>query len=146
LGQAHEFIALAVLETMHVYQGDRLRWGEGQHVVRHMHRFAVRAPYAEVCDSLRTMFATPPLRGNTLVIDQTAVGRPVLTVFKRAELNARITAATPAAHVSTFAGTGRVVGVQDGVDQHRPGAAASAAAQDCAESSRRGYHHGSAAG
>lgn len=80
LGQPHEFTALAVVEKTTVEQ--RTGASETTYSVRHLERFALSTPYATVFDRVVQMFAAAPLAGNTLVVDQTGVGAPVLKLLR----------------------------------------------------------------
>jgi len=105
IGPPGEFTALAVVEQTYTLDLDSDDEAVKHYAVRHLHRFAVGTPYAEVCDFLRPLFAEPPLKGSPLVVDQTAVGGPVVRVFRAAEIHATVVAVTLAAgHGSTFAG------------------------------------------
>jgi hypothetical protein len=41
---------------------------------------------------MMAMFASPPLAGTTLIVDQTAVGRPVVRMLRRSPIQARVRA------------------------------------------------------
>jgi hypothetical protein len=90
LGQTGEFTALAVLEQQTgpdpVYPS---RTGKN-YAVRHLERFAMGASFPEICQRLTRLFAEAPLRSSNLVVDYTAVGRPVLKLIRRARLRACI--------------------------------------------------------
>lgn len=80
LGQPHEFTALAVVEKTSVADHEGKR--HTGYAVRHLERFAIGTPYGEVFDRVVGMFASPPLKDGTLVIDQTGVGKPVVKVLR----------------------------------------------------------------
>ncbi|HEY7153834.1 MAG TPA: hypothetical protein VH575_07725 [Gemmataceae bacterium] len=92
LGQAQQYTAIAALErttTPDLQTPDR----EVRHyAVRHLQRFPLGTPYTAVCARLVEMFASAPLSGTTLLVDQTAVGRPVVQMLRRSRINARIRA------------------------------------------------------
>ena len=90
IGQAGEFTALAVVEQTYVLDSDSDAEVDKHYAVRHLHRFAVGTPYAEVAEFLRPMFAAPPLKGSTLVADVTAVGKPVHTLLRRADIGVHV--------------------------------------------------------
>jgi hypothetical protein len=62
--------------------------------VRHLERFALGTSFPEVCTRLNYLFSSPPLVDSILVVDQTAVGQPVVKLLRRARLNASIRAVT----------------------------------------------------
>ena len=87
LGQPHEFTALAVLERTRL-QDDRSP--PADFAVRHLQRFPIGTGYPELCAVLAKLFADPPLHGATLAVDQTATGKPVLSMLRRAHIGASI--------------------------------------------------------
>src|SRR5262245_54580380 len=105
IGPPGEFTSLAIVEQTYTLDFDSDTESDKQYAVRHLHRFAVGTPYTEVCDFLRPLFEAPPLKGSPLVVDQTAVGGPVIRVLRGAEIRATVVAVTlVAGHGSTFAG------------------------------------------
>jgi hypothetical protein len=92
LGQAQEFTALAVLERTKVPDPDLYDRSPYQYAVRHLERFPLGTPYTQVCGRLAEMLGEPPLRDSVLVVDQTAVGRPVVHMLRRAGLRAAVRA------------------------------------------------------
>ena len=46
--------------------------------VRHLERFPINTPYGAIFERVSTLFSSAPLPGNPLVVDQTAVGDPVV--------------------------------------------------------------------
>jgi hypothetical protein len=86
-GQTHEFTALAVVERT-IVEGTNpvLR----RYAVRHLQRFTMGTPYAEIASHVATMFAHPLLKQSRLVVDQTMVGRPVVAELRRAKVLAQI--------------------------------------------------------
>lgn len=91
LGQAQEFTALAVLETTEQPEfGRKVK----HHAVRHLERFGLGTAYTAVCDRLALLFREAPLADSTLALDLTAVGRPVLDLFRKARLRASLKAVT----------------------------------------------------
>jgi hypothetical protein len=79
LGQPHEFTALAIVEKTDELVGVRY---EPVYAVRHLERFPIGVPYADVFDRVVGMFAIQPLAGGTLVVDQTGVGAPVVKLLR----------------------------------------------------------------
>jgi hypothetical protein len=90
LGQAAEFTGLAVLERTTVPDADEPGRTQKHYAVRHLERFPPGTPFPEVCARLGELFAAPPLAHSTLVIDQTAVGEPVIRLLRRQRLPATI--------------------------------------------------------
>jgi hypothetical protein len=90
LGQAQDFTAVAVLER--TTGPDPAAPGRlvNQYAVRHLERFPLGAPYTEVFAELAKLFATPPLTGSVLAVDQTAVGQPVVNLLRRTQLRASV--------------------------------------------------------
>lgn len=91
LGQAHDFTALAVLEQTlaadpNVKRGSATR----QYACRHLERFKLGTPYPVMVERIAKLVGTAPLRGCTLVVDQTGVGRPVVDLLKAARLPVRL--------------------------------------------------------
>lgn len=98
LGQAADYTALAVVEIVEQNVLEKVvRRVEGLHTVgyesvaqpahfhcRHLERFALGVRYPAIVDSVASMLATPQLRGASLVVDGTGVGRPVVDMFREA--------------------------------------------------------------
>lgn len=78
LGQVQDYSALAILEWLPK---------ELSSAVRHLRRFPLGTPYPRICEEVRALVLRPPLVGKVqLVVDATGVGRPVLDMFRRAQL------------------------------------------------------------
>ena len=78
LGQVQDYSALTVLEWLP---------NEYSYAVRHLRRFPLGTPYPRICDEVRALVLRPPLVGKVqLVVDATGVGRPVLDIFRKAQL------------------------------------------------------------
>jgi hypothetical protein len=92
LGQAQQYTAVAVLERTTAADPETPDREVRHYAVRHLQRFPLGTPYTEVCARLVEMFATAPLSGTTLIVDQTAVGKPVVQMVRRSPINARIRA------------------------------------------------------
>jgi hypothetical protein len=58
--------------------------------LRHLRRFPLGTPYPEVVAEVRRLLLTPPLRGAHLAVDYTGVGRPVLDMLRRAQIQAKL--------------------------------------------------------
>src|SRR5262245_56876355 len=78
LGMAGEFTALAVVERPEVGPHDPPTLRRPAYTLRHLHRFPLGTPYAEVVEELRHLLKTPPLEGAFMIVDQTGVGRAVV--------------------------------------------------------------------
>ena len=61
-----------------------------RYAVRHLERFPLGTPFPEICTRLGELFSAPPLAHTTLVVDQTAVGQPVIGLLRRQRLRASI--------------------------------------------------------
>ncbi len=90
LGQAAQFIGLAVLERTTVPDADRPGRTQRHFAVRHLERFPLGTPYPAIGARLGELFRAPPLAHTTLVVDQTAVGQPVVGLLRRQRLPATI--------------------------------------------------------
>jgi hypothetical protein len=89
LGLPGQFSALAVVEkrcarTEHGFEEN------ASYAVRHLQRFPPGTPYSVVVEAVRAVFADPPIKGGTLVVDQTAVGRAVFESVRDAKTGASI--------------------------------------------------------
>jgi len=89
LGQTHDYSALT-LDEIH---------GRGQptsrHDVRYIQRWKLRTPYPEIVADVGRLVRRAPLSSeDTLVIDQTGVGRPVVDMFRAADLPINMVAMT----------------------------------------------------
>jgi hypothetical protein len=87
-GQAQQFSALAVLEKTTVTVGKETR--PASYALRHLERWPPGTPYAEVFARVVKAFAEAPLAGSTLVVDQTGVGKPVITLLRKAKAKASL--------------------------------------------------------
>jgi hypothetical protein len=90
LGQTGELTGLAVLEQTtgldSLGRGLKLKY----FAVRHLERFVVGTSFSAICTRLQALFSAPPLMNTNLVVDQTAVGQPVVRMLRRARLKAII--------------------------------------------------------
>lgn len=80
LGQSSDPTAMAVLET---------DWRGWDFQIRHLERFELNRPWPEYIDRVWDYMHHPSLRGATLVIDHTGVGRVVMDMFRAKGLNPR---------------------------------------------------------
>jgi hypothetical protein len=94
LGQAQDFTALAVLEKTILPEPlpQEPERAVGHYAVRHLERFPLGTPYAEVCTWLRERYAEAPLRDSVVMVDQTGVGKPVYDLVRKARIGARMRA------------------------------------------------------
>src|SRR5690242_20486607 len=86
LGQAQQYTALAALERTTVADPETPDREVRHYAVRHLQRFPLGTPYTEVCARLVEMFASAPLSGSTLIVDQTVVGKPVVQMLRRSSI------------------------------------------------------------
>lgn len=80
LGQSQDPTAMCVMET---------DWKGWDYQIRHLERFELNRPWPEYIDRVWEYMHTPALRGATLVIDHTGVGRVVMDMFRAKGLNPR---------------------------------------------------------
>jgi hypothetical protein len=113
LGQAGDFTALSVLERARPVEsldpsGGRFyvreHWSDMElvpsdesapkaqrtYAVRHLERFPLGTSYPDICTRVVELFAEPPLKDQTLVVDETGVGRAVVDMIRRARPRASI--------------------------------------------------------
>lgn len=96
LGQAQDYTALSVIELVRPPLPEeewRPRYFPAppmpatQYHCRHLERYELRTLYPDIVRKVSALLQTPTLRGATLVIDGTGVGRPVCDMFVNAGLN-----------------------------------------------------------
>jgi hypothetical protein len=87
LGQAEDFSALAGVQQ--VYQS-----GVWTYHVRHLHRWDLGTSYVRVVDDVAALVDGPPLRGCTLLVDSTGVGRPVVDMTRQRNLPCQVVPCT----------------------------------------------------
>jgi hypothetical protein len=90
VGQAHQFTALAILERSQAAHDDIPDRESRSYAVRHLERWPVGTPYTAIRDRLVELFNKSPLRHTQLVVDVTAVGRPVLDLLRRGGIKAQV--------------------------------------------------------
>jgi hypothetical protein len=101
-GQAREFSAVAVLEKTYVPVPEKPHTAIGHYAVRFMERFPSGTPYGAIYARLAEVFREKPLSNSILVVDQTAVGKPVIDLLRQSGIRARIrTLAITAGHQSS---------------------------------------------
>jgi hypothetical protein len=89
LGQTHDYSALA-LDGVHE-RGSKASW----HLIRELKRWPLRTPYPQIVEDVGELVRRPPIATTDfLVIDQTGVGRPVVDMFRAAQLPIRLVAIT----------------------------------------------------
>jgi hypothetical protein len=89
LGLPGQFSALAVVEKRATQTEHGFEENAG-YTVRHLQRFPPGTPYSVVVEAVRAVFADPPIKGGTLVVDQTAVGRAVFESVRDAKTGASV--------------------------------------------------------
>jgi hypothetical protein len=62
------------------------------YAVRHLQRFPIGTPYAEIIAAVRELFAVRELNRAWLTIDQTGIGRPVVDLLRRAKITGQLRA------------------------------------------------------
>lgn len=83
LGQAADFTALAV--------GELVPASPFEVHVRHMERYPLRTPYPDMVASVQALIARlRPMGRVLLIVDHTGVGRPVVDMFRAAQLKVPI--------------------------------------------------------
>lgn len=89
LGQSAEYTALAVIErtSQPIPPSDLWVW---HYAIRHLERFPIGTAYEQVLATLLSLTRTPSLSKATLVMDQTSVGKPVVRLFRQADLRITI--------------------------------------------------------
>ena len=101
LAQSADFTALAVLER-HTMTPVGTPLSRPLYRVRHLMRFPLHTPYPLIVSQVGQLLAMPerpgsnvqPLKGCTLGIDATGVGKPVCDMFRAARLPCRLAAVT----------------------------------------------------
>ena len=78
LGQVNDYTALAVIERTQL-EGV----ADPMYTCPHLERVPLGTSYEAVAERVRTLLEAPQLRGATLIIDATGVGRPVLEMMQR---------------------------------------------------------------
>jgi hypothetical protein len=94
LGQAQDYTALAVLEKTQRPDPDTDGRLANYYVVRHLERLPLGTAYTAVGTRLALLFAKPRLVGSVLAVDQTGIGRPVVDMLRRSQIQATIRAIT----------------------------------------------------
>jgi hypothetical protein len=106
LGQARDYSALAIIErivsedgedpamgcvtTVRPFANPKAQKTERRYAVRHLERFELGTSYLAICTRVVELFAEPPVKNGTLIVDQTGVGRPVVDMLRRARPKATI--------------------------------------------------------
>jgi len=85
LGQAQDYSALAVLER--TLRPDQARPGRelAHYAVRELRRWPLGTSYTVICADVVKLYAAPPLKGSTLVVDRTGVGASVVDFVSKAK-------------------------------------------------------------
>jgi hypothetical protein len=88
LGQAQDYTAVSIVETIEAPRTDDGRRGERTFHVRHLERFALRTTYPTMVARVAEMLHSERLKGSTdLVVDGTGCGVPVMDLLRDARLS-----------------------------------------------------------
>lgn len=90
LGQSLDFSAIVVVERHTIPNMAKPGRTEYAFDVRHLHRWPLKTPYPVVVEDVRGLFASGPLHGSTLAVDETGVGRPVVDMFRSAKIACKL--------------------------------------------------------
>ena len=95
LGQNHDFTALAMLEYLELkgeWDAARFAWRKKTALrLRYLERMPLGTPYPDVVEEVAEAMHAPALAGRRyLMVDATGVGRPVVDMFRRADLAGRM--------------------------------------------------------
>jgi hypothetical protein len=85
LGQPYEYSAVAIVEQKWRPMDENF---VSHYTVRHLNRWPARTSYQEIIEDVAKLVRAPPLNNPSLIVDFTAVGRPVLDLFRNAQLPA----------------------------------------------------------
>src|SRR5262245_49973330 len=105
LGQAADYSALAVVETVEVFDQEAKRM-QPRHAVRHLHRWPLRTTYPAIVRDVKDMLSKDPLRDARLIADATGVGRAVVDVFREAAVAALKAVVLTSGHAATLGDDG----------------------------------------
>jgi hypothetical protein len=94
LGQAEDHSALALLERTPAPDPGGLHATRWHFVCRHLERWALGTAYPAVITRIQKLVRADRLRGATLVVDQTGVGRAVVDLLRAARLPVELTPIT----------------------------------------------------
>jgi hypothetical protein len=81
LGPPQEYTSLAILDRPHVKPSDPPELRRPVYSLRHLRRFPLGTPYAEIGAAVRNLLNKPPLPGCDLVVDHTGVGLPIVNLL-----------------------------------------------------------------
>ncbi len=87
LGQASDYTALAVLERPAPVPNSNVA---PVYPLPYLKRFRLSTPYTDIVPAVAKLASTPPLRGATLVVDYTGVGRALVDMLRKASTGCRI--------------------------------------------------------
>jgi hypothetical protein len=85
-----DYSALVVVERTEQPHPDNPRKTLYHFAVRHLHRWPLGTAYPAIVGDVKALFATQPLEGTALVVDQTGVGRAVVDLFRAAGIKASL--------------------------------------------------------
>ena len=90
LGQSADYTALAVAERTSAPNSERPGELLYSFTVRHLHRWPLGTGYPQVVADVKALVANPPLKGTTLALDRTGVGRAVSDLFGSSGITATV--------------------------------------------------------
>ncbi|HEV3438233.1 MAG TPA: hypothetical protein VG122_12790 [Gemmata sp.] len=90
LGQTADYSALVVLERSTIPDPERAGYFLNRFDVRHIHRWQLGTNYPQVVEELKEWYSTPMLRGTTLILDATGVGKAVADFVKKSGIMASV--------------------------------------------------------
>jgi hypothetical protein len=90
LGQISDYTALAVAERSSRPNPSKPGEEVYSFAVRHLHRWPLGTAYPQAVADVKTLFASPPLKGTVLAVDRTGVGRAVSDLFRSSGIDASL--------------------------------------------------------
>ncbi len=94
LGQTNDYTALAIIAASPGTDPTRPNRPCLHYGVVGLERFQLGTTYPQIVERVRTITLIPPLPGCTLVVDQTGAGRPVVDMFRVANMPCWLRAVT----------------------------------------------------
>jgi hypothetical protein len=88
LGAVHDPTAVSVSECSWVRRPDGRPVPE--FAIRHLFRFPLGTSYVDIVKDIAELVKRPPLVNPLLALDQTGVGRPIVDMFRAAQVRARL--------------------------------------------------------
>jgi hypothetical protein len=90
LGQAQDYTALAIAEKVWKPHPSGDGRQEAHYVVGHLHRWPLKTPYPDIVADLARLVSHWWLSGSALGVDQTGVGKAVVDLLRREQLEASL--------------------------------------------------------